>query len=140
MWKLTYRFPGVNKKVISCASRRRRDDLRDVTTYAARYDEQAWRIAVCLHAVRHGQAAGECGLAADTAVAAIAMADCFALQQLRILERGPQMVRQTLLEEVLQLLADKPQGIRPTEVYRKRIVPSSEEARPWWSASSRKAS
>ena len=29
---------------------RRCGDLRDVTTFAARWNEQAWRIAVCLHA------------------------------------------------------------------------------------------
>jgi hypothetical protein len=29
---------------------RRLGELRDVTTYAARWNEQAWRIAVCLHA------------------------------------------------------------------------------------------
>ena len=33
---------------------RRRGELRDVTSYAARWAEQAWRIAVCLHAGTHG--------------------------------------------------------------------------------------
>jgi hypothetical protein len=33
--------------------KRRRSDLRDVTIYAARWNEQAWRIAVVLHAAQH---------------------------------------------------------------------------------------
>ena len=32
--------------------------LRYVTTYAARWNELAWRIAVCLHAGLHGEQAG----------------------------------------------------------------------------------
>ena len=33
-------------------------DLRDVGAYAARWNEQAWRIAVVLHAGLHGELAG----------------------------------------------------------------------------------
>ena len=39
--------------------KRRRGELRDVTSYAARWNEQAWRIAVCLHAGTHGSQAHE---------------------------------------------------------------------------------
>ena len=51
--------------------KRRRADLRDVTIYAARWNEQAWRIAVCLHAAQHGAHAHEHGLELDTANRAI---------------------------------------------------------------------
>ena len=47
--------------------KRRRGDLRDVTIYAARWNEQAWRIAVCLHAGLHGAHAHEHKLELDTA-------------------------------------------------------------------------
>ena len=65
--------------------KRRRGDLRDVTIYAARWNEQAWRIAVCLHAGLHGADAHEHMLELDTAKRAIELADWFAAQQLEIL-------------------------------------------------------
>jgi hypothetical protein len=64
--------------------KRRRTDLRDVTIYAARWNEQAWRIAVVLHAAQHGARAHECKLELDTAKRAIELADWFAVQQLEI--------------------------------------------------------
>src|SRR4029453_10444786 len=54
--------------------KRRRTDLRDVTIYAARWNEQAWRIAVVLHAGSHGAHAHEHKLEIDTADRAIELA------------------------------------------------------------------
>ena len=107
---------------------RRLGDLRDVTTYAARWNEQAWRIAVCLHAGLHGEQAGERMLAADTAASAIALADWFAGEQLRILARGRHAARRAKRDEVLELLADNPRGITARDVHRARIVGSADEA------------
>ena len=108
--------------------KRRLADLRDVTTYAARWNEQAWRIAVCLHAGLHGENAGGRMLAADTAASAIALADWFAGEQLRILARGRHAARRAKRDEVLELLADNPKGIRASDVYRARIVGNADEA------------
>jgi hypothetical protein len=107
---------------------RRNGELRDVTTYAARWNEQAWRIAVCLHAGLHGEDAGGRMLAADTAASAIAIADWFANEQLRILARGRYAARRAKLDEVLELLADKPKGITARDLQRARLVGSAEEA------------
>ena len=104
-------------------------DLRDVTTFAARWNEQAWRIAVCLHAGLHGEDAGERMLAADTAASAIALADWFAGEQLRILARGRHAARRAKRDEVLALLTDTPKGITARDVQRARIVGSADEAR-----------
>jgi hypothetical protein len=68
-------------------------DLRDVTTFAARWNEQAWRIAVCLHAGLYGEDAGGRMLSAETTASAIALADWFAIAQLQILDRGRQAAR-----------------------------------------------
>jgi len=65
--------------------KRRHDDLRDVTIYAARWNEQAWRIAVVLHAAQRDAHAHEHRLELDTAKRAIELADWFAAQQLEIL-------------------------------------------------------
>jgi hypothetical protein len=108
--------------------RRRRGDLRDVTIYAARWNEQAWRIAVCLHAGLHGTRAHERELELDTAKRAIELADWFASQQLEILSASREKVRREIRDEVLSLLADKPEGIRASDVYRARIVRNAVEA------------
>ena len=108
---------------------RRLAELRDVTTYAARWNEQAWRIAVCLHAGLHGEGAGERKLSHETAASAIALADWFAGEQLRILERGRHAARRAKREEVLALLADTPKGITARMVQLKRIADTADEAR-----------
>ncbi len=107
---------------------RRLADLRDVTTYAARWNEQAWRIAVCLHAGLHGEHAGERTLVEDTAASAIALAEWFAGEQLRILEGGRHAARRTKRDEVLKLLADTPKGITARDVHRARITSTADEA------------
>jgi hypothetical protein len=107
---------------------RRLDDLRDVTSYAARWNEQAWRIAVCIHSGLHGEHAGERAIDAETAGNAIALADWFAGEQLQILAAGRHATRQKLLDQVLCLLADKPPGITARDVQRARITSTAEAA------------
>ena len=108
---------------------RRLGELRDMTTFAARWNEQAWRIAVCLHAGLHGDDTGGRMLAADTVTNAIALADWFAGEQLRILALGRYAARRAKLDGVLELLADNPNGITARDVHRARIVGSADEAR-----------
>jgi hypothetical protein len=103
-------------------------ELRDVTTFAARWNEQAWRIGVCLHAGLHGADAESHPLSADTAASAIALADWFADSQLRILARGRQSARRAKRDEVLELLADTPRGITARMLQQKRIVETADEA------------
>jgi hypothetical protein len=107
---------------------RRLAELRDVTTYAARWSEQAWRIAVCLHAGHHGAGAGGQMLEGSTVASAIALADWFADEQLHILAGGRMAARRAKLDEVLALLTDDPTGITARDVHRARIVASAEEA------------
>jgi hypothetical protein len=108
--------------------KRRRTDLRDVTIYAARWNEQAWRIAVVLHAGLHGAHAHEHKLETDTANRAIELADWFAAQQLEILSGSRDKARREEWNEVLSLADEKPQGIRASDVYRARIVRNADEA------------
>lgn len=108
--------------------KRRCGDLRDVTTFAARWTEQAWRIAVCLHAGLHGARAHEHKLELDTAKRAIELADWFAAQQLEILSASREKARREIWDEVLSLLARHPKGIRASDVYRARIVRNADEA------------
>jgi len=107
---------------------RRRGELRDVTSYAARWNEQAWRLAVCIHAGIHGGQAHEHKLDVETAARAIELADWFAAQQLEILSAGRGAGRQQLRDKVLTLLADNPNGITATDVYRARITANADSA------------
>lgn len=108
---------------------RRRYDLRDVGIFAARWNEQAWRLAVCLHAGKWGGEAHEHPLDTETAAAAIELADWFADQQLEILSAGRESAQHKLREKVLALCIDKPSGIRPADLYRHHVVPNAETAR-----------
>jgi hypothetical protein len=108
--------------------KRRRGDLRDVNIYAARWNEQAWRIAVVLHAAQYGAGAHANKLEIDTAKRAIELADWFATQQLEILSASREKARREIWDEVLSLLAEKPQGVRASDVYRARIVRNADQA------------
>ena len=66
-----------------------------------------------VHAGLHGEDAGRHPLSADTAAAsAIALADWFVIEQLRILARGRYAARRAKRDEVFALLADNPKGIK----------------------------
>jgi hypothetical protein len=103
--------------------------LKDITSFAGRWTEQAWRLSVVLHAARHGLHAHEHPLSPDTAQDAITLADWFAAQQLDILSGGRWRAKRDRQKEVLLLLADITDGITARDVYRARIAKTSEEAR-----------
>src|SRR5262249_2776431 len=83
--------------------KRRRTDLRDVTIYGARWNEQAWRIAVVLHGAQYGAQAHDYRLEIDTANRAIEIADWFAAQQLEILSASRAKARRETWVKVLSL-------------------------------------
>ena len=86
--------------------KRRRGELRDVGSCAARWNEQAWRIAVCLHAGTHGSQAHEHPVALETAQRAIALADWFAEEQLRILNAGRMERKAARLKKLKELIIE----------------------------------
>ena len=90
--------------------KRRRGELRDVTSYAARWNEQAWRIAVCLHAGTHGSQAHEQPVSLETAQRAIALADWFAAEQLRILNAGRTQRKIERLQKLKELIVQQYNG------------------------------
>jgi hypothetical protein len=100
-----------------------------VTSYAARWNENGWRMALVLHAWLYGKHAHEHELSAETARNAIAIADWFAERQLEILEGGRQQARLAKREKVLILLAGQPTGITARDVQRARITETAEEAK-----------
>lgn len=106
-----------------------RGEIRDVTSYAMRWTEQAWRIAVCLHAGTHGKQAGERSLSLETVQAAIEIADWFSAEQLEILAAGRRAAKEGKRTVILELLADCPKGITARDVLRALHLATAEEAR-----------
>ena len=108
---------------------RSNSDLQDVDSFAARWNEQAWRICCVLQAARYGADAHLHQVDIETARGAIAIADWFAEQQLDTLQAGRQLAVDDKESKVLELLADRPGGIVAADVYRKGIVTKAKEAR-----------
>lgn len=89
--------------------RKRGGDLEDVSIYAARWAENAWRLCVALHAAKHGEDAWRENLSADTAAQAVRLARWFAEQQLRLLASGREDRLAKRLERLSEVLALKPE-------------------------------
>lgn len=107
---------------------RRKADLHDVTSFAARWGENAWRVAIVLHAGLHGPAADGQPLSPETARNAVRIVEWFADQQLEILGSIRGRKSQSKRDAVMGLLAKKPSGITSREVQRRRVVKTSAEA------------
>ncbi len=112
---------------------RRRGDLHDLTSYAARWAEQAWRLAVVPHAALHGAQAHLHPLSDETAANAIRLAQWFAGQQLDTLARGRRQAAQKKEDEVLELLREQQQRrgvdyLTARDIHRARIVTTAESA------------
>jgi Protein of unknown function (DUF3987) len=89
---------------------RRRGELRDVTSFAARWNEMAWRIAVCLHAAQYGAEAHCRQLDLGTAQRAITVADWFADRQLEILNAGRTQRKFERLQKLKDLIVQQYSG------------------------------
>jgi len=88
--------------------RRNDGDLNDVNSYAARWAENAWRIALVLHAGSYAESAINHELNADIARAAIAIMNWFADRQLQILSGAREQKRTERGTKLFNLLAGKP--------------------------------
>jgi len=85
---------------------RRRGEFSDVSDFAARWAEQAWRLALVLHAGLHGAQAHGHQLTLETAVNAIDLIEWFVNQQLNLLSKGRRHSARKLEDEVFELLAN----------------------------------
>lgn len=113
---------------------RRAVDLADVGAFAARYAEQAWRIAVVLHAALHGAEAGSHSLTLGTAQNAVGLVEWFSAAQLDILAKGRRAAAEKVEEEVIELLATRQERqhldyVTAREVHRARIVSTADAGR-----------
>lgn len=113
---------------------RRRWELRDVPSFAARWNEQAWRIAVCLHAEKHGATAHDHRLELETAARAIEIADWFAAQQLGILNTGRTQQKVARVDKLRALIVQQYGGTATLRDLRKNNGFEPDEVRELSSA------
>jgi hypothetical protein len=86
---------------------RRGSDLADISPYASRWAEEAWRLLVVLHAAKHGPKAHEKCVLLSTANDAIRLMECFSRQQLDLLRQTRAHARTEVEHTVFQMVAAK---------------------------------
>lgn len=110
---------------------RREADLHDAGSYAARWGENAWRIAVCLHAGKHGKAAKDHPLDEDTAAKAIKLMRYFAGEQLKILAAGRTKHKESEFQKIESFARKLPLSFTARELQREVFrTKKSEDIKP----------
>jgi hypothetical protein len=113
---------------------RRTGELSDVGQFASRYGEQAWRVALTLHAALYGRDAHNHPLDTETARHAIAVVQWFVDAQLNVLARSRRQAAEKIEEQVFGLLETIRERknldfVTVRDVQRARIVTSAAAAR-----------
>lgn len=91
--------------------RRKNGDLRDLAAFVARWSENAWRLALVLHAGNHGDRAHERPLEAGTAEDAITLMRWFSEMQLQALAASRREKLHKRLSTLLAILAEAKSGM-----------------------------
>lgn len=90
----------------SKARTRKDGDLQDVTPFVVRWGENAWRLALVLHAAKHGREASKHDLEGDTARDAVRIVSWFAEEQLAILAPERSNRHRSRVIRLLSILGD----------------------------------
>jgi len=103
----------------------------DIESFVARWAEQAWRIAVVLHAAEHGGCAHQIPLSVNTASAAVELVEWFAKEQINLLDAVGHQTKKTKRIRILKaiLRKDGEKEITAREVQRMGITSTAAEAR-----------
>lgn len=104
-------------------------DLRDVDSYAARYAEQACRIAVLFHAAKHGKAGGTNPIDVASVKRGIELSKWFTAEQLRILDFSRKAERGKLYKSIWDFSVRNPAGFTARDLQRRRLFAAAEDAR-----------
>ena len=107
---------------------KRKSTLREIKSFAARWNEQAWRLAVVLHAGRYGGKAHDHKVDQETVRDAITLADWFSEHQLWVLRRSELSAFIKLTQRILELCRSQSGGITASDLYRKHLVANAEAA------------
>jgi hypothetical protein len=104
-------------------------ELKDVSSFAMRWAEQACRLAIVLHAVRHLAKAAEVELDLNTARDAITLAEWFGNEQLNMLTAYREEDLSNVFTRVWRFAQVKPQGFTLRDLQRGRHVADAETAK-----------
>jgi hypothetical protein len=107
---------------------KRKVELKDVSGFAARWHEQACRIALILHAAKHGAKAGE-EIQEDTVRSAVEIMRWFANEQLAILNAYRDQSRRNLLKEIWIFAQTHAQGFTLRELARAKFTGDTQMAK-----------
>ena len=100
-------------------------ELGDIASSANRWTEQAWRLAVVLHAALHGPDAVNRAVTVATVQSAIRVADWFARQQLELVEASRLSEKRECKNKIISALSESPKGLTAREIYRRLRLPSA---------------
>ena len=100
-----------------------------MNSYAARWEENALRLGLVLHAAEHGKIAASKMITNQTAEQSIELIHWFSKQQLLLLETNREDEVKAKEEKVIKLCESGYSKIKAADVVRKRITPNSESAR-----------
>lgn len=108
---------------------RRNGDLKQFSTFAARWTEWEWKMALVVHALRLGEAAGGEPLSLEDARAGIKLADWFSRRQLELLAAGRLVSFGEKWRRLQGLLGGQLGVVTARGVQRRRVEPTAEAAR-----------
>jgi hypothetical protein len=97
-------------------------ELADINSYAARWEENALKFCICLHAAKHQEHAMAKDVSIETAHEAIGLMEWFAEQQLGLLQESRDKQSEEKEMIVLRLIEDNGGQCTKSNVYRKRIA------------------
>ncbi|MCW1916904.1 YfjI family protein [Luteolibacter sp. GHJ8] len=110
-------------------ARRRGGALHDMAPYVARWSENAWKVALVLHAARHGGLAHSFPLAAETARDAVELVKWFSERQLEVLSAGRTEMLRKRLVALLAVLTENAGEVSLRELRRSHAFDESEVRR-----------
>ena len=108
--------------------RRSGGELEDIHPYAARWEENALKIGICLHAAKHHEHAMVKDFSTETAHEAIELMKWFAEQQLGLLQESRDKQSEEKKMRVHRLIDDNGGQCTRVDVYRKRIASNAGSA------------
>ena len=108
--------------------RRSGGELEDIHPYAARWEENALKIGICLHAAKHHEHAMVKDFSTETAHEAIELVKWFAEQQLGLLQESRDKQSEEKEMRVHRLIEDNGGQCTRVDVYRRRIASNAGSA------------
>jgi len=107
---------------------RRADELKDIGGFGARWHEQACRLALVLHATKHGADAGNHEIDEDTAASGVAIAKWFASEQMIILSSHRRQTHENRMRKAWLFAKTHPKGFNARDLARAQFSCDSQKA------------